>query len=350
IQVMQAMTHGDFSQRINLELPGEYTYLKQYLNDSLDRLEHSIETKNSILDNYSQGDFSFTTQVEFNGKLNELKNNMDRMAGSISNMLQTVKRASIDAVSGVEEISAGNQDLNLRVQNQATALQSTAQSMEQMAQSVAQSLQQADEVNKVSHGVQKTIQQGSEVVGEMDQAMQAIFDASSEISNITGVIDSIAFQTNLLALNAAVEAARAGEAGRGFAVVAGEVRSLAQKSAEAAKQIRHVSESSMNKIEAGLKLSQLTTQTFEENLKAVAEVSGMVEEMNQSLQKQSHGIQEVSHALNEIDNATQQNAALVEQIASTSSNIIDQVKGLETTVNAFKVLEGESNILPIKAA
>jgi len=346
IQVMQGMTQGDFSQRIQIQLPGEYTRLKQYLNDSLDSLEHSIDTKNDILDNYKQGDFSYQSEVVFNGKLNELKSNMDRMAFSISDMLQTVKQASSDAVNGVEEISTGNQDLNRRVQNQAASIQKTSQHMDQMAQSVTQSLQQASDVNGVSHSVKQTIEQGNRVVAEMDQAMQGIFSASQEIGEITQIIDSIAFQTNLLALNAAVEAARAGEAGRGFAVVAGEVRSLAQKSADAAKQIRTVSASSMEKVESGIKLSRMTTETFEENSKAIEQVSSMVAEMHESLQLQTHGIQEVSHALNEIDDATQQNAALVEEIATTSANIIDQVRNLEESVKTFTILEAKNDFLP----
>ena len=214
--------------------------------------------------------------------------------------------------------------------------------MEQMAHSVTQSLQQASDVNGVSHSVRQTIEQGSRVVIEMDQAMSGILTASQEISKITQVIDSIAFQTNLLALNAAVEAARAGESGRGFAVVAGEVRSLAQRSAEAAKQIRMVSAKSMEKVEIGIKLSRMTTETFDKNSRAVEQVSSMIATMHQSLERQTNGIQEVSHALNEIDEATQQNAALVEEIASTSANIIEQVRGLEESVKTFKTMDVES--------
>ncbi|WP_127471468.1 methyl-accepting chemotaxis protein [Thiomicrorhabdus aquaedulcis] len=340
--VMHTMTQGDFSQRITIDLPGEYSALKQFLNDSLDSLEHSIDSKNDILDNYKQGDFSYQTKMVFGGKLNELKTNMDRMAYSVSDMLTNVKQASMDAVSGVEEISAGNQDLNRRVQSQASAIQKTTLHMDQMAHSVTQSLQQASDVNGVSLSVRQTIEQGSRVVIEMDQAMSGILTASQEISKITQVIDSIAFQTNLLALNAAVEAARAGESGRGFAVVAGEVRSLAQRSAEAAKQIRMVSAKSMEKVEIGIKLSRMTTETFDKNSRAVEQVSSMIATMHQSLERQTNGIQEVSHALNEIDEATQQNAALVEEIASTSANIIEQVRGLEESIKTFKTMDVES--------
>lgn len=338
IKVMQAMSQGDFNQRIIVDLPGEYFQLKQYLNSSLDSLEFAINTNIEILENYKEGNFAFTTEAKFNGKLDDLKSNLDGMASSISHMLQMVQNATVDTVRGVEEIGTGNLDLNQRVQNQAASLQHTAQNMELMAQSVSQSLEKATEMNQVSHSVKQTIQEGRHVVDEMNQAMQDLAIATSEISNMTSLIDGIAFQTNLLALNAAVEAARAGEAGRGFAVVAGEVRSLAQKSAGAAKDIRVVSDSSMEKVQTGLRLSDLTTQAFVKNSAAIEQVSEMIESMQTSLEKQTQGIQKVSFALNEIDDSTQQNAALVEEISTTSSSIIEQVRYLESSTSTFKTL------------
>nr|WP_019555858.1 methyl-accepting chemotaxis protein [Thiomicrorhabdus arctica] len=343
IKVMQAMSQGDFNQRIMIDLPGEYFQLKQYLNSSLDSLEFAINTNIEILENYKGGNFAFTTEATFSGKLHDLKSNLDSMASSMSHMLQMVQNATKDTVRGVEEIGTGNLDLNQRVQNQAASLQHTAQNMEVMAQSVSQTLEQATEMNLVSHNVKQTIREGRQVVDEMNQAIQDLAIASSEISNMTSLIDGIAFQTNLLALNAAVEAARAGEAGRGFAVVAGEVRSLAQKSAEAAKDIRIVSDSSIEKVNTGLRLSDLTTQAFVKNSEAIERVSDMIDSMQISLEKQTQGIQKVSVALNEIDDSTQQNAALVEEISTTSSSIIEQVRYLESSTKTFKTLTAIQN-------
>ncbi|BCN93766.1 hypothetical protein THMIRHAM_15510 [Thiomicrorhabdus immobilis] len=349
VNVMENMSLGDFSHRIETELPGEYNRLKEYLNNSSDKLEAVIETANTILDNYQQGNFSFQTPIQFDGRLDELKENMDLVANNMSQMLFLVKQATHDALGGVQEISAGNQDLNERVQIQAAALQSAIQKMEIMTSTVTESLLQAKDVSALSEAVKKEIQQGNQVVTHMDQAMNEISEASKEIANITKVIDGIAFQTNLLALNAAVEAARAGEAGRGFAVVAGEVRNLAGRSADAAKQIREVSESSLSKIEVGLELSQQTTATFTHNQKAVEEVSERIADMHQKLEQQVTGIQDISRDFNAVDDTTQQNAALVEEISSTSINIIRQMQKLENSVDSFKVLPVTPTALKIVA-
>ena len=340
--VMQAMSEGAFDQRITVDLPGEYNHLKSYLNHSLESLEQAIQINSQILDNYQQGNFAFEERAQFKGKLHDLKSHMDTMAKSMSSMLNEVQYATLNTVQGIKEINKGNQDLSLRVQDQATSLQNTTQNMQLMANDVSQSLLQATEMNHVSEKVKQTICDGQHVVEEMSEAMTSLSTASQEIANMTSVIDSIAFQTNLLALNAAVEAARAGEAGRGFAVVAAEVRLLAQKSAEAAKEIRNVSQSSLDKVNIGLNLSQLTTQTFEENRQAIEQVTNLVSGMYQSLQKQTEDIQSVSFSLNDIDNSTQQNASLVEEISATSTSIIKQVEQLELSTSSFRTLKSLS--------
>jgi methyl-accepting chemotaxis protein len=344
-RVTHAMRAGDFAQRVEIAMPGELHNLKRYLNESLERLESAINTKADALRAYSQGDFSHSHDHKFEGKLQELNMHMGNMAQSVSTMLQDVKYATDHAVHGIKEISSGNQDLNHRVQKQAAAIQNTSANMSVMMNSVRETLNEANQVTHTTDQVQKDSASGLAIVEQMVQAMQGIQDASQQITQITGLIDSIAFQTNLLALNASVEAARAGEAGRGFAVVATEVRNLAQRSAEAAQQIRQVTDTNMQRIEQGMDLSQQTQTVFEQNTASIERVAKMIVKMNSALELQSHGIKEVTDALSDIDESTQQNAALVEQIATTSSNIIEEVLGLETKVSGFKLLT-----LPNKAA
>lgn len=337
--VTHAMRAGDFSQRVEIDMPGELHNLKRYLNESLERLENAINSKSDALKAYSQGDFSHQNDHAFEGKLQELNTHMLNMAQSVSYMLQDVKHATDHAVHGIKEISSGNQDLNHRVQKQASAVQNTSANMSLMLSSVHDTLHEANQVTHTTDRVQQDSQSGLVIVEQMVQAMQDIQQASQEIAQITGLIDSIAFQTNLLALNAAVEAARAGEAGRGFAVVATEVRNLAQRSAEAAQQIRQVTDTNMQRIDHGMQLSQQTQSVFEQNTTSIEGIAKMILKMNKALELQSHGIKEVTEALSEIDESTQQNAALVEQIATTSSHIIEEVLGLETKVSGFKLVK-----------
>ncbi|MBE0471588.1 MAG: HAMP domain-containing protein [Methyloprofundus sp.] len=337
--VTHAMREGNFSQRVENDMPGELQNLKRYLNESLERLENAINSKSDSLKAYSQGDFSHQHNHEFEGKLQELNTHMLNMAQSVSYMLQDVKHATDHAVHGIKEISVGNQDLNLRVQKQAAAVQNTSASMSLMFNSVRETLNEANQVSHTTDQVQQDSQSGLVIVEQMVLAMQDIQQASQQIAQITGLIDSIAFQTNLLALNAAVEAARAGEAGRGFAVVATEVRNLAQRSAEAAQQIRQVTDTNMQRIDHGMQLSQQTQSVFEQNTTSIEGIAKMILKMNKALELQSHGIKEVTEALSEIDESTQQNAALVEQISTTSSHIIEQVLGLETKVSGFKLVK-----------
>ncbi|UQB43127.1 hypothetical protein JX580_04390 [Thiomicrospira microaerophila] len=336
-RVTHAMRTGEFSQRVEINMPGDLHNLKRYLNESLERLEDAINNKALSLQAFSQGDFSYQTQHKFEGKLQELNNHMGNMAQSISHMLEDVKHATDHAVHGIKEISTGNQDLNERVQKQAIALQSTSANMSVMMGSIRDTLHESQQVTQTTDQVQQDSASGLLIVEQMVEAMQGIQTSSQEIAQITSLIDSIAFQTNLLALNAAVEAARAGEAGRGFAVVASEVRNLAQRSAEAAHQIRSVIDTTMESIQQGMTLSEQTQAVFEQNTASIERVAKMIIKMNRSLEQQSKGIHEVTDALSDIDQATQQNAALVEQIATTSTHIIEEVLGLEHKVSGFKL-------------
>ncbi|KUJ75441.1 hypothetical protein AVO42_08955 [Thiomicrospira sp. XS5] len=340
--VMLMMNKGDFSKRIELDMPGDLAQLKTYLNNSLDKLDEAITQKSHTLDHFRQGNFAFEIQGEFEGKLKELKNNMQDMAANISDMLADVQNASSDAVNGVQEISLGNQDLNQRVNQQAQAIQNTMNHMQQMINQVNESLSNASTVNNRSSQAKENTLSGVNIVNSMVEAISEIEAASEEIASFTQVIDDIAFQTNLLALNAAVEAARAGEQGRGFAVVATEVRNLASKSGEAAHSIQDVTQKSLKKVKQGIELSELTKKAFEENAQAIDEISSMMAAMHDSLNHQSHGIEQVNHSLLEINEITQQNASLVEEVTHTSTSIIDSVKGVEERLLNFQLKASDS--------
>ncbi len=337
-RVTMAMHQGDFSERIHINMPGDLQNLKHYLNEALNQLEAAINHKVIALQSFSQGDFSHIMPGEYSGKLLELKDNMGRMAKSVSNMLNEVRIATGNSVNGIKEISVGNQDLNRRVQKQAAALQQTTQHMLNMRESVSDTLTQSGLVNRNTEHMRDQSRAGIDIVNQMVIAMQQIQKASDQVSGMTEVINGISFQTNLLALNAAVEAARAGEAGRGFAVVAAEVRSLAQKTAEASKDIKRVTDDNLAQIKKGLTLSQATRDVFAANADAIEQIVAMSDKMNRSLGLQAHGIQEVTAALEHIDGTTQQNASLVEQIASTSDSIISEVLTLEERIEQFRLL------------
>lgn len=337
-RVTRAMREGDFSQRISVEMPGDLSNLKRYLNEALVRLEEAINQKGIALQHFSQGDFSYVMPGVYTGKLLDLKTNMGKMAQNISNMITDVQVATGHAVDGVKEISTSNQDLNRRVQKQALDLSKTTLHMQDVNDSISDTLSQADIISRNSEQMRDQSQSGIQVVNQMVAAMKHIQQASEQVSGMTDIINSISFQTNLLALNAAVEAARAGESGRGFAVVAAEVRSLAQKTAEAAKNIQLVTEKNLQHIQHGLTLSQLTHDAFSTNADAIERISTLTEKMHLALDRQSNGIHEVSQALEEIDKTTQQNAAMVEQIASTSDNIISEVLTLESRIDQFRLL------------
>ncbi|OYZ04003.1 MAG: hypothetical protein B7Y29_07390 [Thiotrichales bacterium 16-46-22] len=335
--VTHAMRMGDFSQRISMDMPGDLSHLKRYLNEALDLLESAINEKSIMLNHLSAGDFTYHMSGEYTGKLLELKENMGRMTHSIADMLHHVHSASHHAVHGIKEVSAGNQDLSKRVQKQAAALATVNHEMVEMTTSVNDTLSQAQSVADNTEAMRQRSVSGRNLLGELAHSIEQIKQASTQVSDMTNVINSIAFQTNLLALNAAVEAARAGEHGRGFAVVAQEVRALANRTAEASKSIHQVTHQNLVLIEQGLALSQQTVEAFTQNAESVDHIYQMTQKMNASLERQTKGIMDVSRSIDEIDASTQQNAAMVEQIASTSENIINEVLLLEQHVQQFNL-------------
>jgi aerotaxis receptor len=245
----------------------------------------------------------------------------------------------VSGVSGAStEIAAGNGDLSARTEQTAANLQQTAASMEQLAGTIRNNAQSAQQATQLAAEASSVAESGGQAVGQVVVKMRDITDASRRIGDIIGVIDSIAFQTNILALNAAVEAARAGEQGRGFAVVAGEVRNLAQRSAQAAKEIKALIADSMNKVEAGASEVQVAGQTIERIVAQVRRVADLINGISAATQEQSAGVAQINQAVAQLDSMTQQNAALVEQTAAASESLKGQAARLADAVAVFKMV------------
>ena len=275
--------------------------------------------------------------------LRQLRVNLHSIVGDVRGNFLRISTAS-------QEIAAGNMDLSGRTEAQASALQQTASSMEQLAATVQQNSGNAIQASDMAGKVHGLAGRGGEIVGQVVTMMAEINASSKKIGDITGIIEGIAFQTNILALNAAVEAARAGDQGRGFAVVAGEVRSLAQRSASAATEIKQLITASLAQVQAGAKLAEQAGASSAEMLGAVQGVHGIMEEIASASREQSHGIGQVNMAVTQMDEVTQQNAALVEESAAASASLQDQTLQLEQAMALFKLERRRGGPVPVRLA
>jgi len=266
---------------------------------------------------------------------------MAKMCGSLSKIVDQVRSSSDVIALGAREIADGNMDLSHRTEEQASNLQSTASAMEQISSTVANNADSARQANDLAASASTVAERGGSVVSQVVQTMQEITESSRRINDIIGVIDGIAFQTNILALNAAVEAARAGEQGRGFAVVAGEVRSLAQRSAQAAKEIKDLIGGSVAKVDEGAKLVTDAGATMAEIVQQVRHVTALIGEISTATGEQTRGVSQVGDSVTLLDKTTQENAALVEQSAAAAENLSQQAAELVAVVRRFKLATHE---------
>lgn len=274
-----------------------------------------------------------------------LKASVITMTHRLRDTIGVIRHATDSISTASSEIASGNQDLSQRTEHTASNLQQTASSMTDLTNTVRQSADAARQANQMATGAATAAHRGEEIVSQVVANMAEINDASRKITDIITVIDGIAFQTNILALNAAVEAARAGEQGRGFAVVAGEVRTLAQRSAQAAKEIKTLINSSSEKVESGSKLVQDAGQSMSEILGSVQRVSDIIGEITAAAGEQSQGIGHVNQSVNQLDQMTQQNAALVEQSAAAAESLKDQAAKLAQAVAAFKLGQAQAGAM-----
>jgi methyl-accepting chemotaxis protein len=296
----------------------------------------------ALADAVAAGDLTTTIEADSSNETGRLLQALKRMNENLAALVGKV-RTGVDSIStGSQQIAAGNADLSQRTEEQASSLEETASSMEELASTVKQNVENAKQANQLAASASEVAIKGGAVVGEVVQTMSSINDSSKKIADIIGVIDGIAFQTNILALNAAVEAARAGEQGRGFAVVASEVRTLAQRSAGAAKEIKALISDSVHKVENGTRLVDDAGKTMEEIVKSVARVTGIMAEIAAAAQEQSSGIEQVNTAVMQMDQVTQQNAALVEEAAAAAESMRQQAAGLGREVAVFKLAHGDA--------
>jgi len=294
------------------------------------------EYARQMLAKMAGGDLSEAVIVR-SGDTDSLLAALRGMSHGLAGIVSVVREGSDEMAVAAREIAGGNQDLSTRTERQAGALQATASSVEQLTLTAQGSAESAGQADRLAGSAREVAQRGGSVVSEVVRTMNEINASSRKIGDIIGVIDGIAFQTNILALNAAVEAARAGDQGRGFAVVANEVRSLAQRSADAAKEIKKLIGGSVDRVEAGARLVADAGSTMGEIVESVCRVSDIIREIAAAAKLQSEGIGQVGGAVTQLDHMTQQNAALVEQSAAASESLRDQAARLAATVATFKV-------------
>jgi methyl-accepting chemotaxis protein-2 (aspartate sensor receptor) len=285
----------------------------------------------------AHGDLTQPVTTERRDEIGMLMREVEAMRLRYQDTLRQVRSATLSIETASAEIASGAQDLSARTEQAASSLEQTASSMEELTSTVRQSAESSQQANALAASASEVAGRGGAVVGQVVTTMNEINDSSRRIADIIGVIDSIAFQTNILALNAAVEAARAGEQGRGFAVVASEVRSLAQRSAQAAREIKTLIGTSVDKVGNGAKLVQEAGATMDEIVQSVQRVGAMLAEITAAASEQSQGIGQVNAAVSQLDQMTQQNAALVEQSAAASQSLQEQASALTAAVQVFKL-------------
>ncbi|HAT1525639.1 TPA: Tar ligand binding domain-containing protein [Morganella morganii] len=303
-----------------------------------------ITPLNNVLDNIRHiagGDLTRTIDIRGCDEVNKLAETLRYMQGELAGTVSNVRDGVNAIYNGASEIAAGNNDLSSRTEQQAASLEETAASMEELTATVRQNADNARQASHLALTASETAGRGGKVVDDVVDTMRGIGDSSKKIADIISVIDGIAFQTNILALNAAVEAARAGEQGRGFAVVAGEVRNLAQRSAQAAREIKTLIEDSVGRVDTGAVLVERAGETMNEIVSAVTRVTDIMSEIASASDEQSRGIDQIGVAVTEMDKVTQQNAALVEQSAAAAASLEDQAGKLTQAVSVFHIQAGK---------
>jgi len=350
-QLVQDVKAGDLSTRIDMgDKQGFAKMLSSGINELTDVIERVLSDVSLVMEAMAEGDLTTAIANDYQGIYAECKNNINGTLINLSNFIVQIRDAADFIDSSSQEIASGNDNLSQRAEQQAASLEQTAASMEQLATTVKDNAGNTQRAHQVVDSASQLAQKGGEIVKSAIMAMQDINNSSNEIAEIIGVIDEIAFQTNLLALNAAVEAARAGDHGRGFAVVATEVRNLAQRSADAAKQSNDLIQNSMQKVRAGTAFVNETGVALTEIVNSVAQVGEIVAQIANASAEQTAGIDQVNQAVSQMDDITQQNAALAEQAAASSISMHDQSANMSKLLGFFKINSKAASSQSVKTA
>ncbi|SFU25909.1 methyl-accepting chemotaxis protein [Paraburkholderia aspalathi] len=312
---------------------GSGIQLYRLITAGLNRIQQTLQHVSQSLD------LTNAAPVERMDEIGHTAAAFNALLGRVAEVIGEVRRSAGSVSVASQQIAQGNTDLSQRTEEQATSLEETASSMEELTSTVRHNTDNARQATTLANTASENARRGGEVVGRVVETMQGISGGSAKMSEIISVIEGIAFQTNILALNAAVEAARAGEQGRGFAVVAGEVRTLAQRSATAAKEIKDLINESVSRVNAGSKLVEEAGSTINEIVQSVQRVTDIVGEISSASEEQSSGIEQVNQAVSQMDQVTQQNAALVEEAAAAAQSMAQQAQGLRDAVAIFRIAD-----------
>ncbi|WP_010343299.1 methyl-accepting chemotaxis protein, partial [Xanthomonas sacchari] len=333
-----AAAAGDFSARGDAaHFQHDFRLMVQDLNAMMEVSDRNLGKLSALLQSIAAGDLTARMDGEFHGVFATMRDDANATADQLTGIVGRIQTAAVSINAAATEIAAGNDDLSRRTEQQAASLEETAASMEELTSTVKQNAEHARQANQLAVGAASVASQGGAVVGQVVETMSGIEASSKKIADIISVIDGIAFQTNILALNAAVEAARAGEQGRGFAVVASEVRTLAQRSANAAKEIKTLIDDSVGRVATGSALVDQAGRTMSEIVASVQRVTDIMGEISAASQEQSAGIEQVNQTVTQMDETTQQNAALVEEATAAARSMEEQAGQLSDAVALFKI-------------
>jgi len=332
-----ALSHGDFSKRVETDARGEFAVLKNAINTTVEELEAFVEEVAVVQTRISEGDLTNLVSGHYQGKMAILKDSLNSSTRNMSEMIGKVGEVTRLVADESRSIADGSESISNRIQQQTVSLERTSTQMMQMTNTVRNNADSANNANQMTQEAQQKLEDGVGIMQKALQSMDKMSEASQKINDIITLIDGIAFQTNLLALNAAVEAARAGEHGRGFAVVAGEVRNLAGKSADAASEIKKLIENSVNISEQSGDYVRQTSEALTQINSSMGDISAMISTIAKASNEQAEGIDNVSQAISEMDTTTQQNAGLVEEAAAGSQDLLQQSSDLLGLVSEFKV-------------